>query len=157
MLSLAFRTNLFIGAAAAAVSAALVWPAAPALAQAAAVDDLEGDEIVVVGTRPIRESEEAALRVQRESTSLVSVVAADGIGRLPDQNVGQAIARLPGIAIQKDQGQGRYISIRGAPNQWSTLSFDGINVVSPEGRETRYDSVPSAIASQIIVQKAVTP
>ncbi len=144
---------LLFGACLPALGAALA--AGPALAQA--VDSVEAEEIVVVGSRPIRESEEAALRVQRESPSLVSVVAADGIGRLPDQNVGQAIARLPGIAIENDQGQGRYISIRGAPNRWSTLAFDGLNVVSPEGRVTRYDSVPAAIASQIIVNKAVTP
>lgn len=38
-----------------------------------------------------------------------------------------------------------------------TLSFDGIKIVSPEGRDARFDSIPSAIASQIIVRKAVTP
>lgn len=61
------------------------------------------------------------------------------------------------MAVERDQGQARYISLRGAPNYWTTLSFDGINVVSPEGRDARFDSVPSAIASQIVVSKAVTP
>lgn len=37
------------------------------------------------------------------------------------------------------------------------MSFDGINVVSPEGRDARFDSIPSAIAAQIVVSKAVTP
>ena len=69
----------------------------------------------------------------------------------------QATGRLPGVAVERDQGQARYISIRGAPNYWTTLSFDGINVVSPEGRDARFDSIPSAIAAQIIVSKAVTP
>jgi TonB-dependent receptor len=117
----------------------------------------EPDEIVVTGTRPIAESEAAALAVQRNSDSLVAVAASDSVGRLPDQNVAQAASRLPGVAIERDQGQARYISLRGAPNYWTTLSFDGLNVVSPEGREARFDSVPSAIASQIIVSKAVTP
>lgn len=152
-----FARDLRLGVSIAVLAAAALLSETGVQAQGAADVDLEADEIVVVGSRPIRESEEAALRTQRESPSLVSVVAADGIGRLPDQNIGQAISRLPGIAIQKDQGQGRYISIRGARNEWSTLSFDGINVVSPEGRETRYDSVPAAIAAQIVVQKAVTP
>ena len=114
-------------------------------------------EIVVSGARPIAESEAAALQVQKNSDSLVSVAASDAVGRLPDQNIAQAASRLPGIAIERDQGQARYISLRGAPNYWTTLSFDGINVVSPEGRDARYDSIPSAIASQIIVSKAVTP
>ncbi|MET4594744.1 MULTISPECIES: TonB-dependent receptor [unclassified Sphingomonas] len=114
-------------------------------------------EIVVSGSRPIAESEAAALQIQRTSPSLVSVIASDSIGRLPDQNVAQAVSRLPGVGVQRDQGQARYITLRGAPINWTTLSFDGINVVSPEGRDARFDSIPSAIASQIIVRKAVTP
>jgi len=115
------------------------------------------DTIVVSGSRPIAESEAAALQVQRNSDSLISVAAADAVGRLPDQNIAQAASRLPGVAVENDQGQARYISLRGAPNYWTTLSFDGVNVVSPEGRDTRFDSVPSAIASMIVVSKVVTP
>ena len=129
-----------------------------AMAQAApAADAADGDAIVVTGSRPIAESEAAALQVQKNSDSLVSVVSSDAAGRLPDQNIAQATGRLPGVAVERDQGQARYISIRGAPNYWTTLSFDGINVVSPEGRDARFDSIPSAIAAQIIVSKAVTP
>ncbi|MEO6218276.1 MAG: TonB-dependent receptor, partial [Sphingomonas sp.] len=117
----------------------------------------EGPDIVVTGTRPIAESEASALAVQKNSDSLVTVAAADSVGRLPDQNVAQATGRLPGVAVERDQGQARYISLRGAPNYWTTLSFDGINIVSPEGRDARFDSIPSAIASQIVVSKAVTP
>jgi TonB-dependent receptor len=136
--------------------------AAPAFANddsAPAAADTDGEEaqIVVTGARPIAESEAAALEVQKNSDSLVTVAAADGVGRLPDQNIAQATGRLPGLAVERDQGQARYVSIRGAPNYWTTLSFDGINVVSPEGRDARFDSIPSAIASKIIVSKAVTP
>ena len=128
--------------------------AAPALA-----DEMEAidSEIVVVGSRPIAESESAALEIQKKSDALVSVLAADAIGRLPDQNLAQAISRLPGISVQRDQGQARYVNLRGAPLNWTSLSFDGIFIVSPEGRDARFDSIPSAIASQVIVQKAVTP
>jgi TonB-dependent receptor len=127
------------------------------MAQTAPADTAEDDAIVVTGSRPIAESEAAALQVQKNSDSLVTVVASDSVGRLPDQNIAQATGRLPGVAVERDQGQARYISIRGAPNYWTTLSFDGINVVSPEGRDARFDSIPSAIAAQIIVSKAVTP
>jgi TonB-dependent receptor len=128
----------------------------PALAQEPPVDG-EEQAIIVTGSRPIAESEAAALQVQKNSDSLVTVLSADSAGRLPDQNVAQATGRLPGVAVERDQGQARYISLRGAPNYWTTLSFDGINIVSPEGRDSRFDSIPSALASQIIVSKAVTP
>ncbi|KQN82929.1 TonB-dependent receptor [Sphingomonas sp. Leaf67] len=117
----------------------------------------EEQEIVVRGSRPIAESEAAALEIQRNSTALVSVIASDAVGRLPDQNIAQAISRLPGVGVERDQGQARYVNLRGAPKRWTTLSFDGVNVVSPEGRAARFDSIPSAIAKQIIVRKAVTP
>jgi TonB-dependent receptor len=115
------------------------------------------EEIVITGSRPIAESEAAALKIQKESTSLVAVIAADSVGRLPDQNIAQAVSRLPGVGVERDQGQARYINLRGAPRNWTTLSFNGLNIVSPEGRDARYDSIPSAIASQLVVHKAVTP
>jgi TonB-dependent receptor len=126
------------------------------LATAAVAQETETEEVVVTG-RPIAESEAAALRIQRNSDQLVSVVASDTVGRFPDQNIAFAVGRLPGISIQRDQGQARYVSLRGAPTDWTTLSFDGINVVSPEGRTSRFDNVPSALASQIVARKAVTP
>jgi TonB-dependent receptor len=117
---------------------------------------LEGD-IVVSGSRPIAESEAAALQLKRASTSLVDVIAADSVGRFPDQNIAAAVSRLPGVSVGRDQGQERYISLRGSPSTWTTLAFDGVNVISPEGRETRFDTIPSGIASQTVVRKAVTP
>lgn len=131
---------------------------APALAQTQQTQAGEStDEVVVTGRRPIAESEAAALQAQREFPSLVSIVAADTVGRFPDQNIAFAVGRLPGVGIQRDQGQARYVNLRGAPLNWTTLSFDGINVVSPEGRASRFDNVPSALAAQIQARKAVTP
>ncbi|EGF90125.1 tonB-dependent receptor family protein [Asticcacaulis biprosthecium C19] len=116
-----------------------------------------GEEVVVRGRRPLAESQEAAMKVQKNSDSLVTVLSADAIGDLPDQNVAQAVSRLPGVGIERDQGQGRYVNLRGAPRYWTTLSFDGLSVVSPEGRQTRFDNIPSAIASQVTIQKAIVP
>ena len=117
----------------------------------------EISEILVSVRRPMAESIAAAMEVQRNSNSLVSVLSADAIGNLPDQNIAFAVGRLPGIGIERDQGQARYVNLRAAPNYWSTLSFDGLSIVSPEGRASRFDNIPSAIAKQIIVQKAIVP
>ncbi len=150
----AVRTLLMSSIAVAAFSATSAHAQA---ANAALAAETDADDIIVKGTRPIAESQEAALKVQKESDSLVAVISADSVGRLPDQNIAQAVGRLAGVGVERDQGQARYVSLRGTPNYWTTLSFDGINVVSPEGRDARFDSVPSAIASKIIVSKAVTP
>ena len=114
-------------------------------------------EEIIVKARPLAESAAAAFKAQRESDSLVSIISADSVGNLPDQNIAFAVGRLPGVAVQRDQGQARYINLRGAPVYWTTLSFDGLSVVSPQGRDSRFDNIPSAIASQITVEKAVVP
>jgi hypothetical protein len=74
------RCSLSCGVALAALTAA------PAMAQEANAEAAE-DEIIVTGSRPIAESEAAALAVQKNSDSLVAVVASDAVGRLPDQNI----------------------------------------------------------------------
>lgn len=113
--------------------------------------------VVVTARRPLAESQAAAMQIQKNSDSLISVLSADAIGDLPDQNIAFAVGRLPGVAIERDQGQARYVNLRGAPVYWTTLSFDGLSVVSPEGRATRFDNIPSAIASLITVEKAIVP
>ncbi len=119
-------------------------------------DLASSDEIVVRGARPIAGSEAAAFSRQKASDNLINVVASDTIGRFPDQNVAAALSRLPGISVERDQGQERYVNLRGAPNKWTTISFNGLNVVSPEGRSSRFDTIPNAIVSSIEVTKAVT-
>jgi TonB-dependent receptor len=136
-------------------SAAYCVVAGPVAAQTAA-EAPAVEELVVTG-RPIAESQAAALQIQKESDSLVSVIAADAVGRLPDQNIAFAIGRLPGIAVERDQGQARYVNLRGSKRNWTTISFDGLTIVSPEGRDSRLDNIPSALASQIVVTKAITP
>jgi len=115
-------------------ASALATGAAAQIVTAAATA-AEDAEIIVSGSRPIAESESAALAIQQKSDSLISVYSGDAVGRLPDQNIAQAAGRLPGVAVQRDQGQARYLSLRGAPINWTTLSFDGVNVISPEGRD----------------------
>ncbi len=152
MFKLSSRTALMAGVAMFTALAAHAAMAADAVAEAGT----SVDEVVVTG-RPIADSQAAALKVQRESPSLVSVIAADAVGRLPDQNIAFAIGRLPGIAVERDQGQARYVNLRGAKRNWTTVSFDGLTIISPEGRDSRFDNIPSALASQVVVTKAVTP
>lgn len=132
---------------------ALAQAPAPAVAEA----EVETQTVVVRGSRPIAESDRAALAVQRSSPNLVSVLSADEAGRLADQNIAFAVGRLPGVAVERDQGQARYVNLRGQPRRWTNISIDGLNIVSPEGRQTRFDNLPSAIASRVTVTKAVTP
>src|SRR3546814_6788837 len=92
---------------------------------------------------------EASLEIQRESDNIVNAITADTAGRFPDQTVAGALSRLPGIGVQRDQGQERYVQVRGAPTRWTVVSFDGINVLGAEERIFRFDSVPAALISTV--------
>jgi TonB-dependent receptor len=136
------------------MSAALTAPYA-----LAEPEDLEArQETVVVTATPIRDSQIAAIEAKRSADNVVDVLAADTIGRFPDQNLADSLARVPGIAVERDQGQARYVNFRGAPFRYTKIAFDGIDVLGAEdGRTPRFDSIPSVITSRVEVNKAITP
>jgi outer membrane receptor for ferrienterochelin and colicin len=72
-----------------------------------------------------------ALKDQAAADNVVSVVRDDGIGRLPDKNTAEALQRLPGISIERDQGEGRYVRIRGLGPDLNSVTFDGSLLPSP--------------------------
>ena len=114
------------------------------------------DEITVTAT-PIRDSLEASINAQRAAANVVNVIASDTIGRFPDQTAAAALARLPGTAVQRDQGQERFIQVRGGPSRWTQVSFDGINVLGAQDRVFRFDSVPAALIGSVELSKTLTP
>lgn len=100
-----------------------------------------------------------ALNPQKNAVNIKSIVASDQIGRFPDPNAAEAAQRIPGIALQRDQGEGRYVSIRGASPGDSSVQINGIRLPSPEGdgRDVALDVIPADLMEAIEVSKAVTP
>ena len=72
-----------------------------AVAQTDGADSNGKIEEVLVSANPIRDSQQAALDAKRYADNVVDVVAADTIGRFPDQNLADSLARLPGIAVER--------------------------------------------------------
>jgi iron complex outermembrane receptor protein len=145
---------------AAAVAAVLSASAGSVLAQeatttaqqpAASSDTLE--TVIVTG---IRHSIETSIAVKKESTSIVEVVSAEDIGKLPDTSIADSIARLPGLAAQRIEGRPAAISIRGLGEDYAGALLNGRQVVSSsEGRSAEYDQFPSELVSQVLVYKTV--
>lgn len=129
--------------------------AAPALAQTGSSEEII-DEVVTTAT-PIRDSQAAAIEAKRNADNVVDIIASDLIGRFPDQNLADSLGRVPGLAIERDQGQARYINFRGAPFRYTAILIDGIEVPGAEnGRIPRFDSYPSVITSMVEANKAIT-
>lgn len=100
-----------------------------------------------------------ALREQRASDSIESVVHADAIGQLPDDNAAEALQRVPGISIERDQGEGRFVTIRGLAPDLNSVNINGVNLPSsePGGRAVALDVLPSELIQSMSVVKTLTP
>ena len=114
------------------------------------------DRIEVRGTR---DAQALALNQQRSSTNYVNVVSADLLGQFPDNNIAESTQRIPGVSIERDQGEGRYVTVRGAPKEYTTVSLDGVPLANPDGtsRGVELDTIPSDVISALEVTKAITP
>lgn len=114
-------------------------------------------DVVVTGV--ITEGVARSLNQQRNANGTVNVLSADAIGRYPDPNVAESLQRVPGIAIQRDQGEGRYVNVRGAPSAFTAVSVDGVQVpaVDPGTRAVDLDTLPSDIVSNVEISKTLLP
>lgn len=113
------------------------------------------DNIIVVGTRA---AQAGAINQQRASNSIITVIDSDGLGNFPDTTVADSLQRAVGISIETDQGEGRYVSIRGISPDLISASINGVRTPSPEDRRgVLLDGVPSDLLSGIEIQKSLTP
>ncbi|SDZ56202.1 TonB-dependent receptor [Pseudomonas sp. NFIX28] len=100
-----------------------------------------------------------ALKEQRSADSIKSVVHADGVAQLPDENVAEAAQRLPGISVERDQGEGRFVSVRGLGPDLNSVTINGTLVPAPESerRAVALDVLPSELVQSLSVIKTLTP
>ena len=117
------------------------------------------DAMVEMVVRGQRSGQASALNQQRVSDRISSVVSADAIGQFPDQNAAESLQRLPGLSIERDQGEGRFVGIRGIDPNLNNVTINGLNVPSPESgvRAVALDVIPSELIQTLEVSKSVTP
>ncbi len=102
-----------------AVSAVMCMAAGPASAQSAS-DDLE--EVVVVG---IRGSMMQALDVKRNSSGVMDAISAEDIGKFPDTNLAESLQRITGVSVNRVEGEGSEVTIRGFSGQFNLVTLNG--------------------------------
>jgi TonB-dependent receptor len=140
-----------------AILMASAFAALPLNAAMAESADEDSRDILVIGS--IESGTIAALEQQRAADNSINVVSSDDVGRFPDPNIAEALQRVPGIAVQRDQGEGRYINIRGGPADFSSVSVDGVTLTAPDPstRAIDLDTIPSDVISTLEVSKTLLP
>jgi TonB-dependent receptor len=116
-------------------------------------------ETVTVVAEPFLEGQASALNQQKTAINIKNIISSDQIGRFPDPNSAEATQRVSGVTVQRDQGEGRYVLVRGTDPRLSSAAINGDVVPAPEGdiRYVALDVVPADLLEAIEVTKAITP
>ncbi len=119
------------------------------------------EEVRVVG---YVEALKKALSVKREASSVVDVISAEDIGKFPDTNVAESLQRITGVAIDRNNGEGRFVSIRGLGPDFVRVTINGRTAPAtgennpvieqrPVGRAFSFDQIQSEMVSRLDTYK----
>ena len=127
----------------------------PAMAQSEPIE-----EVIVTG---IRRSLDIAADIKRNSDQVVDAITAQDIGLFSDNNIGEALARVPGILLEREAGEGYRITVRGLGPRFVRTTVNGRTALSASGGETgngddargfTYNILPSEVVSKATVSKS---
>jgi len=112
-------------------------------------------EVLVSAERPSAEAEE--VNRERTADNIVQVLTSDVIRSLPNANMADALGRLPSVTIERDEGEGKYVQVRGTEPRLTNTTIDGINVPSPESgvRQIKFDAIPADIVESVEINKTL--
>ncbi len=144
---LARRAVLLISSASVALAVAPAW-----------AEEGEAGTIVVTGQRL---STAAAINEKKKADNVVDIISADNLGKLPDANVADALARIPGmsVVVNQDTGEGEYVAIRGLSGTYNAVYINGVRVAQtdPSSRDVSLTVLPPNGLAEIRVTKTLTP
>ncbi|KAF1721095.1 TonB-dependent receptor [Pseudoxanthomonas wuyuanensis] len=112
-----------------------------------------------IEVRPQLEQQMRAIDFKRSADAIQDTVSSDSMGQYPDKNVGESLSRLPGVSVTRDQGEGRFVVVRGLDAAFNSVSVDGVAIGTPEdsSRAAPLDVIPSDSTERLTVVKAPTP
>ena len=132
---------------------AIVGGAAPAFAQETpAGASSEPEAIIVTG---IRSSLRSAAGIKKNSLAIVDAISSEDLGKFPDTNVAESLQRIPGVAIDRSNGEGRFVTVRGFGPAFNTVLVNGRTFASDnQGREFSFDLLAAELISGAEVYKS---
>jgi TonB-dependent receptor len=112
-------------------------------------------QVLVTAERPSAEAE--AVNVERTADNIVQILPAEVIRSLPNANMADALGRLPSVTLERDEGEGKYVQVRGTEPRLTNTTIDGMNVPSPESgvRQIKFDAIPADIVEAVEINKTL--
>jgi TonB-dependent receptor len=122
-------------------------------------DGSEKGEVTLIAYS--KSTEQKAINMVKNSPSVVTIVSADIIAKLPNKNASDVVARVPGASIVRNKGEGSNISLRGTPLDWTATFLNGDRLpVADEENPTRsfeFEILPADMIEYVFVSKSSTP
>jgi iron complex outermembrane receptor protein len=147
----------------------VLLPAIPVLAADSDAPDSQMQEVTVTGT--YSGSLKKADDLKRKADRIVDAISAEDVGKFPSRNIGEALQRIPGVTLDRTadgssttRGEALHVNIRGLPPQFQVVQLNGRNIAVNEavenggkdGRQFRFDILPSDVISLVEVEKSPT-
>ena len=119
-----------------------------------AVSDVN-TQVLVTAERAAGEAE--AVNRERSADNILQVLPADVIRSLPNANMADALGRLPSVTLERDEGEGKYVQVRGTEPRLTNTTIDGMNVPSPESgvRQIKFDAIPADLVESVEINKTL--
>jgi iron complex outermembrane receptor protein len=124
----------------------------PAASTAAGTDQTPADTTQTIVVTGVRQSVLGAQKIKRDSSQVVDSIVSEDIGKLPDDNVAEALQRVTGVQITRSADEGASVLIRGLPNVVTLLN--GRELFTTTGRYVALADVPAAFLQRVDVYKS---
>jgi len=113
------------------------------------------EEVVVTADRPRGEAE--AINRTRAAENILQVLPAEVITSLPNANIADALGRMASVTIERDEGEGKYVQIRGTEPRLSNTMIDDVTIPSPESgvRQIKLDTIASDLVESVEINKTL--
>ncbi|HME00435.1 MAG TPA: TonB-dependent receptor [Terriglobia bacterium] len=118
---------------------------------------VQSESQTVLVTAPRAGGEAEAINVERTADNIVQVLPAEVIRSLPNANMADALGRLPSVTLERDEGEGKYVQVRGTEPRLTNTTIDGINIPSPEPgvRQIKFDAIPADSVESVEINKTL--
>jgi TonB-dependent receptor len=112
-------------------------------------------EVLVTAERVSAEAE--AINIERTADNIIQVLPTEVIRSLPNANMADALGRLPSVTLERDEGEGKYVQVRGTEPRLTNTTINGVNVPSPEPgvRQIKFDAIPADIVESVEINKTL--
>ncbi len=118
----------------------------------------EQSDVEIIEVKGVKQADLQARDLERMKDGFSSVISTDDLGNFVDQNVAESLRRLPGVTLQRSEGEGKYVTVRGLGPGFVSVNMNGSQMAGAgDERKVGLDALPSDLLGTIEVLKTLTP